>query len=672
MTTDRNPSEWIAKAALALARLADQPWTLFLVLVAVNTLARPYGGITHDARLYSAQVLNQVEDGAYADDLFFRYGSQDQYSLFSRLAAPLVRVLGLPAAFFLIYLLSKSLLLFGMIRLVQTLVPNRVASTLALIYCMAITIHYGGQKMLNVQEHFVTPRMLACALVLIGLDLTLRGRPILAGLLIVFAASLHPLMAFGGVLIWAGYHLWKYLGVKAFVGATAGAAVLAAVVLSVESLGQRCFGPMDDVWRQSILVASSFNFPSQWGEKDWWYLAFQLAILGVAIWRYRSIDADKARFLIVLLLVTLAGTVGAVLAEDLPYALLLQGQPYRVLWILAFVHLAFVFWFCVEWSSHASLLGQLAGCALLAYLCCPDGLADECRLPVFFFPLVAVVMRGLEKTPRDAAWLVRSIRLSLVLGAFGWTAYKFVLLIRGWGDLLRKNPEYLDVVEILLLNVGPIVLVAGVCWLLVRMPRRWSLGFAALAAACLGVQTLFFAFPQTDFYAQHCTQYRADLRSVHDLVHRDRTPGQPLPTVYCNLACLDYVWLDLHAQSYFDWWQAGNFMFRREMAMEGRRRARLVGPFEIAHYRQNEALLSPGFKDAIGRIFQTDFDRGPLCQDDLAGLCQEPGLDYVVLAEQVEGVNAVQVGRLYVYSCPQVRAALRLPEPSCGVRVASK
>src|SRR5437660_986735 len=109
----RFPSEWIARANDAVARLADRPWALFVVLLTINALARPYAGITHDTRLYSVQVLNRVEDGAYADDLFFRYGSQDRYSLFSPLAAPIVRVLGLPVAFFLIYLVSKSVLIFG-------------------------------------------------------------------------------------------------------------------------------------------------------------------------------------------------------------------------------------------------------------------------------------------------------------------------------------------------------------------------------------------------------------------------------------------------------------------------------------------------------------------------------------------------------------------------------
>ncbi len=311
MSGSRYPVEWIANASEALAGLADRPWTLFVVLLTVNTLAQPYAGIAHDARLYSGQVLNRVEDGAYADDLFFRFGSQDQYSLFSHLAAPLVNALGLPLAFFVIYLLSKSLLIYGMMRLVLTLVPSRAAATITLIYCMASPLHYAGQHMLRIQEYFVTPRLLACALVLIGLDWMLRGVLVLPGLVIVLAVLIHPLMAFGGLLIWANYHLWKLAGIKALIAAAVGAIALAAVVLSVEPLGQSCFGAMDDDWRETIVHASSFNFASQWHRGDWWFLAFQLAILCVAVWRYRAIDAAKTRFPgSCCCLVTLAGCHG--------------------------------------------------------------------------------------------------------------------------------------------------------------------------------------------------------------------------------------------------------------------------------------------------------------------------------------------------------------------------
>src|SRR3712207_278956 len=105
---------WMGSATDALRRLAGRPGTFFLVLLALNALCRPYANIDHDTRLYSVQVLNQLNPDAYADDLFFRYGSQDQFSLFSPLMAPLVRLLGLEGAFLLVYLLANALLIWAL------------------------------------------------------------------------------------------------------------------------------------------------------------------------------------------------------------------------------------------------------------------------------------------------------------------------------------------------------------------------------------------------------------------------------------------------------------------------------------------------------------------------------------------------------------------------------
>src|SRR5437660_1526784 len=91
---------WLTAAADALRRLADRPWTLFALLLAFNAVARPCSSTAHDARLYSLQALNSAEAGAYGDDVFLRYGSQDQFTLFSRVVGPLVAAFGVRTAFF--------------------------------------------------------------------------------------------------------------------------------------------------------------------------------------------------------------------------------------------------------------------------------------------------------------------------------------------------------------------------------------------------------------------------------------------------------------------------------------------------------------------------------------------------------------------------------------------
>ena len=115
-------------------RLAERPWTLFLLLLALNAIARPCSITAHDARLYSLQALNQAEHGAYADDVFLRFGSQDQFSLFSQHRRPVGRALGLRPAFFLLYLVFNTLFIVALFSLVRALIDDSLISTLALIF----------------------------------------------------------------------------------------------------------------------------------------------------------------------------------------------------------------------------------------------------------------------------------------------------------------------------------------------------------------------------------------------------------------------------------------------------------------------------------------------------------------------------------------------------------
>src|SRR5262245_5227369 len=92
----------------ALKQLAPSPPSLLCLMLAANALAHPYRGLFHDARLYAAQIQERVEPGSLAGDLYLRYGSQDDYTLFSALMEPLVRAVGLEPAFFLGYLASKA------------------------------------------------------------------------------------------------------------------------------------------------------------------------------------------------------------------------------------------------------------------------------------------------------------------------------------------------------------------------------------------------------------------------------------------------------------------------------------------------------------------------------------------------------------------------------------
>src|SRR5436190_8917324 len=96
-----------------LDRLAANRFALWCLLMVLNALAAPYQGLHHDARLYAAQVSERIWPGSYGDDLYLRYGSQDRYSVFTPLIAPLVAALGVTHSFLIVYLLCKGLFLWA-------------------------------------------------------------------------------------------------------------------------------------------------------------------------------------------------------------------------------------------------------------------------------------------------------------------------------------------------------------------------------------------------------------------------------------------------------------------------------------------------------------------------------------------------------------------------------
>ena len=183
-----------------LGRLAADPVTLVCLLLAANALVEPYRGLDHDSRLYAVQILERIHPGSFAGDLYLRYGSQDRYSVFTVLLAPLVQLCGLHVTFFCVYLASKALLFWSLLRLTRVLISSNLALILALIHLAIVPVAFGGNEIFHVNESFLTPRLSSCALVLFALERMLAGRWMAAILLLLGSFLLHPLMAVGGIL----------------------------------------------------------------------------------------------------------------------------------------------------------------------------------------------------------------------------------------------------------------------------------------------------------------------------------------------------------------------------------------------------------------------------------------------------------------------------------------
>jgi hypothetical protein len=119
-------------------------------------------------------------------------------------------------------------------------------------------------------------------------------------------------------------------------------------------------------------------------------------------------------------------------------------------------------------------------------------------------------------------------------------------------------------------------------------------------------------------------------------------------------------WYDSEAYCYFSWVQMSGCAFDRSNAIEGKRRALVVMPFEI-----QELLISPQ-NEAWALEFANFFDipippgrcahkLSPPTRKDLFQLCQEEGLDFAVLQMNIDNQYCATSGKFYIYDCRELR-----------------
>jgi hypothetical protein len=308
----------------ALQFLADSPGRLFAVMLLANAVGQPYAGMVHDSRLYAAQALN-TWDGRFADDLFFRYGSQAKFTLFPKLFAPLCGHFGVDGPFWLGYLASTAAFLFASQRLVVALLGRSPVAVAAVILVAATPIPLGGLSLLTVNEPFFSPRIPAFALSLLTVERLLAGRPGQGGALVAAATALHPLVAAPAAAVWA---LWTARSVTGWsperiagIAAVAGAAGVALLVSP--DIGDRIGGRFDPDWRGWVMRLHKYTDPANWVVADWFRLAQAVGFAtGMAIvWKG---DRDRRAVLEFAVLLALAGVIVGGISRHTGCALLFQ------------------------------------------------------------------------------------------------------------------------------------------------------------------------------------------------------------------------------------------------------------------------------------------------------------------------------------------------------------
>jgi hypothetical protein len=658
-TMDLTSTAFCRRLRIAWEAIAEGRAEILCVALACNAFVAPYLGLHHDARLYAAQSMERAVPGTFAGDLFFLYGSQDRYSVFSLLMTPLVVSVGLDVGFFILYVVSKVCFFWAAQGLAVALLRDQTAAALAVLLLAILPMHFGGNGIFQVNEPFLTPRLIASALVLLGLERLVVGSTLAALLLHGLALFLHPLQAAGGLGIvmcgWLASRLTPRQVVLGFTFLTiAGVALIAA-----EPIAEGVFGVLDEEWHSFVLNACFFIRPSEWSVADWSRILVGCLILGagtVAVMR------ERAYYLGSVELVALGGLAMTMIGVQKGYQLIIQGSPYRALWLLE-LHAIIVgsAWAVKLWKSGTSE-GQASSALILLLVTSEwtNGLLFPVTLYLMLFLVCATVVRGLARVPRQSHWQWLSAGFSVVgvIGILG--IYDCATLV----TLFKVSPTLeLDINPLQVLSMGgnvlfkaPILLALIFILAFVRKLVRTSLRFQLILILFWLVYPAVLArLRQSEWYESRFTAgYRHRHFVISYLSERAGQLGQT-PTVYWPVD-LRYIWFDSKCHSYFTWVQMSGCAFNRGTAIEGGRRARLVGRFELELLRKVPNIDQSWWRgfSRICRIRDPDHMAG---RSELLALCSDGALDYVVLDDNVGDLYCATDGRFFIYDCRQLREA---------------
>jgi hypothetical protein len=318
-------------------RRLDADLRLLPLVCAIAVLwlvTRHYFGVVADARFYALEALRELEPNRFAKDLYFQFGSQGSFSLFTELYRPIVAHFGLSAAGMGVAVAGQLLWLFALFALARNLAGDRflwlaVAVVIAMPNSYAPYFGYG--------EAIATPRLFAEGLTMLALA-QLRSRPAWTLVLLGCATALHPLMALPGlvaayVYLALGRPLWWAL---APVGLVLAAALAWMGVAPFSNLHKA----LDPEWFSVVSVRSLQCLLTRWPSDTYFQALNGLAWGVVGLF---TLEARQRRFLAAVLAAGIGGLVATLIGGDIARnVLVVELQPWRSMWLLLLVVRIFI------------------------------------------------------------------------------------------------------------------------------------------------------------------------------------------------------------------------------------------------------------------------------------------------------------------------------------------
>jgi hypothetical protein len=374
--------------------------TLVCAILVLWILRHPFVGLTHDSQFYLIQGLARLHPDLYANDVFLRYGSQDQFTIFSPLYASAMRLFGIENAAVIFTCLAQAGFVLATILLARMLMPARLVWPGIALLC-ALPAVYGPGQIFRVLEDFATPRLFAETMVILGLVAFLRGRAWLAAALGFVGMLLHPLMAMGGFVV-AVLASSMSLRTKLLIF-TAGAITAGATLAWLGLHGHQI--AFDPGWEVLLRWGVDYLWPSMWKLATWAPLTVTAVTL-VAGMLLLPGERSHARALCIASLI--AGAMGIavnyVAGDLMRLVLVVQAQPYRWLWVGTLISIILLP-LIVQTAWSLGFLGRVAALLLAAAWLF---MSERYGVAIALLALVAVVAakRGTTSLPERSQKLL--------------------------------------------------------------------------------------------------------------------------------------------------------------------------------------------------------------------------------------------------------------------------
>lgn len=623
----------------SMALLPGRVWVCgyLLVLVALWSVLGRYQGVVHDAVLYLLQAAARNMPDPLAHDLFLRFQSQDSFTVFPRLYGRIVAQFGpdnAAAGLTFLCLALWYVLAWGIARRLSG--PRLALLALALFVVVPGT--YGAREVFRFAEPFLTARTVAEVCCLGAMLAMLQSRRAIAAVLLVCGLAIHPLMAFPVALLMALFMLpirstraWMVVGAAIVLGATVGGVFLAYPEWRIDS-----------TWLEVTRHRSLFLFTDRWRAPDWEIQS--IVLLTLALGAVALPDGIARKLMASALCVGAAGLVLAVISSQvLESRILLQGQPWRWLWISRVVATACLPLLIAMLWNRGRPSTSVAMLLAAGWLLSATGAFREVP-PIGVGGLLCALaccihlMRG--HITRDSIGIVNALAIgAMLLVAVFFATVVYISL--GSDFSFGRDPVWIQRLHDIIGVPGAAILVSTACWLLLIRKQYPAALLVSMGAA---VVVIFGATPEACrswTRAYYDDSSRASLAAWRALIPRDAEvfwPGMP-----------QAAWLLLDRQSYMSISQGAGSVFSARTAVELQRRADVLSP-----------LVPPGFwfLDAAA-VEEKPRDLSP---EILRSICADRELGFVVdrmeLAGAIGQVEWPGPGYfLFLYDCKTFRSA---------------